>query len=265
MQPVEALRAALTEAGLDVQGVADAAAWDAAVPATRTTAALHPGTRSILCVGNGAGRLWEGFLADLRRDPRGLTDHADPLDAYVRRRVREADALLGDVPRRWFWAAADADLHIDFRLLAGLAGLGVQSRLGLLIQRERGTWIGLRAACFLPIDLPSDPAVTDHPCDGCPAPCVAACPGGAFPQGRWEVDACSRFHQESTVCERSCAARLACPVGADRRYAPEQYAYHSHRESGRRWLRAQLGVETDPFEGSGPYWGTWKARVDVKA
>jgi hypothetical protein len=265
MDAVAALRHALAEDGLDVQGVASAAAWDAAVPASRTTDALFPGTRSILCIGNGAGRLWDGFLADLAADPRGLTEQVDPLDAYVRRRVRAAEAALGDLPRRWFWAAADADLHIDFRLLAGLAGLGVQSRLGLLIQRERGMWIGLRAACFLPIELDVAPPVTDHPCDGCDAPCVTACPGGAFPDGRWSVDLCARFHQESATCERSCVSRLACPVGAERRYTPEQYAYHSHRESGRRWLRGRLGVTDDPFEGSGPYWGTWKARVDVKA
>lgn len=266
MHPVEALTSTLATAGLDLSGVASTTTWDAAMQPARRTDALLPGARSILVFGNAGSGLWNAFLADLERDPRGLTDHLHPLDAYVRRAVGAADPLLGAIRRRWFWATADADLHIDFRMLAAMAGLGAQSRLGLLIRADLGTWIGLRAACFLDAELtPSAPA-TVNPCDGCPAPCVTACPAGAFPDGKWSVDLCSRFHREDPTCERTCASRLACPVGADRRYLPEHYAYHAHRESGRRWIREHLGLPAgaDPYEGVGPHWGDWRARVDVK-
>jgi hypothetical protein len=82
--------------------------------------------------------------------------------------------------------------------------------------------------------------------------------------GRWDVERCGAFHREADTCERSCAARIACPVGEP--YSREEMNYHSHRASGRRWLREHLGIpdEADPFEGIGPHWGDWKTRVDVK-
>jgi epoxyqueuosine reductase len=262
----ERLTSALVASGLNLSGVASAAAWDARMPPARRTDALLPGARSILVFGNGGGALWDALLADLRRDPRGLTEEEHPVDAFVRRAVAAADPLLGAVRRRWFWASAEADLHIDFRVLAGMAGMGVQSRLGLLIDPTWGTWIGLRAACFLEADLPESAPASVDPCDGCPAPCVSACVGAAFPKGTWDVDACSRFHREDDLCQRTCASRLACPVGVERRYTPEHYGYHTHRVSGRAWLREHLGIPTgaDRFEGIGPHWGDWRARVDVK-
>lgn len=245
----------LRAAGLDLHGVADPAAWDATQPPERRTAALAPGARAILVVGNAGSALWDAFLADLRRDPRGLTEEPDPLDAYVRRAVAAADAPLGSASRRWIFADLGADVHLDFRTLAGLAGLGAPSRLGLLLHPTWGPWIGLRAACFLPEPLAPTGPLPDDPCAGCPAPCAAACPGGAFPAGRWDPGPCVAFHAASDVCERTCAARLACPVGAERRYRPEHYAYHAHRRSGRRWLRAHLGLPegADRFEGLGPF------------
>lgn len=261
-----ALTTRLADAGLNLAGVASVDAWDARMGPARQSAALLPGARSVLVFGNGGSALWDAFLADLRRDPRGLTAERDPLDAYVRRVVTAADPLLGDVPRRWYWASADAEVHIDFRVLAALAGLGVQSRLGLLIDPAWGTWMGLRAACFVAADLPASAPTALHPCAGCPAPCLAACPADAFPGGQWDVDRCVRFHRDDDRCERSCASRLACPVGADRRYRPEHYGYHAHRPSGRRWIRAHLGLPdgADPFEGVGPFEGDWRARIDVK-
>jgi epoxyqueuosine reductase QueG len=263
---VTRLRAAVAAGGLNVTGTADPAAWDAAMPASRRTDALLPGARSILVFGNGGSALWDALVADLRRDPRGLTEQLHPLDAYVRRVVAAADPLLGDVPRRWFWATAEAELHVDFRMLAALGGMGVQSKLGLLLHPEWGTWLGLRAACFLAADLPASAPLTHEPCISCHAPCITACVGSAFVDSRWDVDTCARFHREADACERTCASRLACPEGAAHRYAPAHYAYHSHRRSGRALLREAIGLPpgADPHEGVGPHWGDWRARVDVK-
>jgi len=266
MALLDPLLAALAPAGLNLSGVVSASAWDEAVPAPRRAETLLPGARSILVLGNGGDAMWQAFLADLRGDPRGLTEARHPIDAYVRRQILAADALLGDVPRRWFWAAADAELHIDFRALAALGGLGATSRLGLLIHPRFGTWLGLRAACVLATEVqPTDTPAPDS-CAGCPAPCITACPGKAFPNGSWDVGQCTSYHDTSALCERVCHARMACPAGLPERYPPEQIAYHSHRESGRRWLRAYLGLPegADPYDGVGPHWGDWRARVDVK-
>ncbi len=267
MRLLDPLLSALLPAGLNLSGVVSAAAWDAAMPPARQTEALLPGGRAILVLGNGGDALWQAFLTDLRQDPTGLTAEQHPIDAYVRRQVLAADSLLGAVPRRWFWAAADADLHLDFRVLAALGGLGATSRLGLLIHRRYGTWLGLRAACVLAADVSIEGALAAPPdlCDGCPAPCVSACPGSAFPKGTWDVVNCTTHHSDSGDCERLCHARMACPVGLAERYPPEQIGYHTHRESGRRWLRAHLGLPdgADPYEGIGPHWGDWRARVNV--
>jgi epoxyqueuosine reductase QueG len=257
------IREALAPVGLDLVGVASVEAWDAAMPEARRAEALLPGARSIVVVANGGGALWEAMVADLRRDPRGLTGEPHPLDAFVKRQLARLE--IG-APHRWFRAAADETTHIDFRVLASLAGLGAQSRLGLLMHPVYGPWVGLRAACFVAEDLVADAPGGPDLCAGCDAPCVAACPAGAFPGGRWDVDACGAFHFDSPVCERTCHAREACPVGAEHTYSRDEIAYHYHRASGRRALRALVGVPdgADPFEGDGPHWQDWRKRVDVR-
>lgn len=257
----------LRPAGLNLFAVADVAAWDAQAPPSRQSAALLPGARSILVVASGGRALWEALLADLRAEPAHLREERHPVDAFVRRRVLAADAAQPGT-RRWFWAAAEAELHLDFRLLAALAGLGHHSRLGLVLHPVYGPWLGLRAACFTDAVLPPTPLSGPNPCDTCAArpggpPCTAACPGDAFPDGRWEVDPCTRFHGESARCAASCAAREACPEGAAHRYDPEQIAYHYDRLGGRRRLRVLTGILDDPHEGDGPHWGNWRRRVNV--
>ncbi len=266
MQPrISSFLTAVNSAGCNLSGVASVGDWDAAMKPERRSAARMPGAQSILVVGSGGGALWNALLADLKKNPRHLTHEAHPLDAFVRRKIHEAEPLLGTSPRRWFWAAAEADVHIDFRLLGNLAGLGTQSRLGLLLNQRFGPWVGLRAACFLMEPIPASPAATSL-CEGCPAPCVQACPGKAFPNGQWSVDQCSAFHNESTHCQASCDSRRACPVGASERYPDEEIAYHCNRKTGREWLRSHLGISKsdDQHEGVGPHWGSWRERVDVK-
>ncbi len=266
MSPRDTIAAALLPSGLNVVGVTTVAAWDAVATPARRGAVVAPGARSILVVGSGGGALWNAFLADLQRDPGGLTREPHPLDAFVRRAVAAADGALGTVPRRWFWSAAEAEVHLDFRVLAQLAGLGSPGRLGLLMHGVYGPWLGLRAACFLDAELAADAPGGPDLCAGCPAPCVTACPGSAFPGGQWSVDACTSFRLADATCKAACHARAACPAGAAHRYPDEEVAYHSDRATGRRWLRAHLGLAdgADPFDGVGPYWGTWRQKVDVK-
>ena len=179
---VHGIRETLERAGLNHLGLVAGAAWDATQPPARRTGTLFPGTRSILVVANGGRALWDAFLDDLRRDPSGLTTEAHPLDAFVERAVRSTEAAFGDVPRRWFWATDTADVVLDFRVLAQLAGLGAPSRLGLLLDARFGPWVGLRAACFLAADVPDLPAPAlpaPDLCAPCEAPCRAACPGGS--------------------------------------------------------------------------------------
>jgi epoxyqueuosine reductase QueG len=262
---VTLLREELRASGLNAWGVADAAHWDETAGPERQSQVLLPGARSILVVGSGGGELWTQLLDELRADPRRLAEEPHPLDAFVARRVAAADARLGSTPRRWFFASATAELHLDFRALAALAGLGRRSRLGLLLHPEYGVWLGLRAACFLTEAIAPTGPVAGDPCEGCDAPCVSACPGGAFPGGHWQVDPCAAFHAASSACNSSCASRSACVAAPEHRYSADEILYHYDRQHGRDRLRELVGLPEaeDGYEGVGPHWQTWRRRVRV--
>ena len=247
-------------AGLNVAGVADARAYDLTARPELQADRLLPGARRVLVLGSGGPALWEGMLADLRQDPALLAQSPHPVEDYVARRVAEADAMLPHGARRWFFTSATAEVHLDFRTLALTAGLGTPSRLGLLLHPVHGPWLGLRAACFLADEgLPVSARLGEGPCAACPAPCVSACPGEAFPEGQWEVGRCSAFHRESSECARSCAARLACPEGGGSRYPEAELRYHYDRAGGRPELRRLVGLDpaADPHQGVGPHWEAW--------
>lgn len=267
MSSLDALSGALAPAGLNLAGVVAPEAWDAHAPAAQRSQVLLPGAKSIVVFGNGGGALWNSFVADIAEHNEHLCDEPHPLDAFVRRSVQRADAALGELRRRWFYSAATETTHLDFRRLGWLAGLGSRSRLGLLIHPQYGTWIGLRAACFLDAPWSSSDRLVSDLCDGCPAPCVKSCLGNAFPDGRWDVDRCSGFKSASDVCRSSCAAREACPLGREHRYPNMAVAYHNHRATGRSALAASVGIApgADRFQGEGPYWGDWRKRVGIDA
>jgi epoxyqueuosine reductase len=253
LDALSTIAAALTPAGLNLCGVADVARYDAAAAPSRRSEDVAPGARSIVVVASGGAALWEAFVADLRRHPEHLTEEQHPLDAFVRRAV-----LAASLPGRWFFAAAEAEVRLDFRVLGEIAGLGGRSRLGLLLHPTFGPWLGLRACAFLDESLSPAPVAAPDPCAGCPAPCVTACPGSAFTEGRWDVFRCSAFHAESERCATSCDARDACPVGAAHRYPADELLYHYDRRAGRARLREQLGISGDRYEGIGPFWTSWR-------
>jgi epoxyqueuosine reductase len=243
---------ALGAVGLDVVGVADGAGYQEVLP----------GCRSVLVLGSGRA-LWDAFVAAVRGDPDRLTGELHPLDAFVRRALAEVDPGP-PASRRWIRCAADEPDPVDFRTLALDAGLGWRSALGLLLHPVRGVWFALRAACFTTSWLPpSNAPAGDGPCLGCHAPCASACPAGAIQlpftpagAGGWQADVCARWNIGPDPCASSCAARVACPAGAEHAYSPLQRHYHQDRRSGRRALAALLGI-ADTRSGIGPHWAAW--------
>lgn len=258
MDLLSSLREHLQPWGLNHLGVASPAAYDLSAKPELRSQALMPGTRSIVVVGSGGPDLWEAFLADLQGEPLRLTGQAHPLDAFVTRAVASAEPLLAGISHRWFLTTATASVHLDMRTLAVLAGLGAKSRLGLVLDRRFGPWLGLRAACLLDLDLPPSPPAPDL-CTGCAAPCMMRCPGHAFVDGRWDVGRCAAFHKASNQCHGICHARLACPVGVAEQYPELQRRYHDARRNGRAMLRAHLGIPAreDRHAGEGPHWDEW--------
>lgn len=235
---------ALAGIGVDLRGVADGRAFDH----------LLPGCRSVVVFGNGGAALWDSMVEAIRADNRLLVGTDHPLDDHVQRTL---DAAPPSASRRWIRCAATEPVMVDFRSLAVAAGLGHASRMGLLIHPDFGLWNGLRAACFTTEELPvTGPLPGPNPCDGCPAPCADACPGGAFPIHDWDPRVCASFHVASPTCRGSCASRRACPVGADHAYGPLQERYHSWRQAGRVQLATELGIHDRGITSPGS-WERW--------
>lgn len=211
----------LARIGLNCVGVADGTGWDRVLS----------GCRSIVVVGSGGPALWEAFV---RAGPRPWRD---PLDTFVR------DAVSAVVPGAGRWVFSSDAHDVDFRTLAVAAGLGWPSRLGLVLHPVWGTWLGLRAAWFTTEGLtPTGPLPSPPACDGCPAPCVSACPGNALAPA-FDIGACSAFRLGDPRCGATCAARTACPVGVEHRYPAEELRYH---------MASPRTVPTAPPTGSDP-------------
>jgi epoxyqueuosine reductase len=130
--------------------------------------------------------------------------------------------------------------RVSFMRLARAAGLGVPSRLGVLIHPVFGPWIAFRAAVLVP-EVVSAPRPADQfdPCPGCAQPaCMAACPGRAVGPGGWDVGACAATRADADdPCAGGCHARLACVVGPEHRY-PEAALEHHQAHARPMLLRA---------------------------
>jgi hypothetical protein len=241
------VRGALASIGLNVVTSVDGSDYGGVLP----------GCRSVLVFASGGPFLWEAFLEDLRRNPAYLRESEHPLDDFVKRRIAAADPE-NPGSRRWIRCAAQPEAFVDFRPLGVRGTIGWRSRLGLVLHPTYGPWIALRAACFTTEALQLDERLPDPgPCAECSAPCITACPGGALASGQMDIQRCSRFHLESSVCAEKCDARRACPQGEAFRYSALEQQYHYSRRSGRRQLAHTLGIADDSLAGRDPNWAAW--------
>lgn len=214
---------------------------------TLTECGLRPrgaATHAVV-VAQAGGGYWER-LEQMRRVDADLDAHEHPLDTMTRSTARRLQTLLGE--------ACDAvhfpfdEQAIDFVSVGQALGMGRPSRLAILIHPRYGLWFAFRML-FLVRDvesvLPPAPALAEHPCETCPAPCIPACPAGAIhgPAGEERLDYPASFRYRLAhpgTCVDACAARLACPVGADYRY-PQAFLAHSHARAfavGRAYFEA---------------------------
>ncbi len=200
----------------------DAAAFDR-VAAPLRLSALLPGAAGALVAGAGGRRFFDGFSAA----PEARDGGGDPLDRYTARAVAEAvaGALAGGGARFAIAHPFDLDPVIPFQRLGRAAGLGGPGPLALQIHPVFGPWWAYRALIVVDRPLPAGAAPGDG-CAGCPAPCVAACPGRAVARAGFQVVACHAHRRAAAECRLSCPARLACVRGPEHRYSDEQLAFH---------------------------------------
>ena len=199
----------------------DAATFDRAAAPLRLSALL-PDAAGALVVGAGGRAFFAGFSAA----PESRDGARDPLDRYTARVVASAAAgALAGGERYAIAHPFDVAPVIPFQRLGRAAGLGGPGPLALQIHPVFGPWWAYRALIALerPVAAAEPPGDS---CAGCPAPCVAACPGRAVAVSGFDVGACHAHRLAHAACHESCAARLACIRGPEHRYSDAQLAFH---------------------------------------
>jgi epoxyqueuosine reductase QueG len=188
--------------------------WFAPKPEDR----VPHGAGFLILIGNAGPAMFRRFARD--RHPA-----RDYLDDWTRDTVDPMARELGAVALYPF----DKPPY-PFLTWARRGGAGHVSPLGLNIHPIYGLWHAYRAALLFPVafDFPA-PTPEAHPCKTCVGqPCLSACPVGAFDAASYDVKTCGVHLQtaEQTCMGTGCKARLACPVGRDFTYAPDQINFH---------------------------------------
>lgn len=217
ISPVQTFFEELHRAGLE--GVVLGRHYDSRVEAELRLASLAPFARSGLLLVSGGSTFFEHFLRQKREEP-------DPLDAYTRRLVASlVEPLRREgirvAVRHPFWNEADP---LPFQRIARAAGLA-PSLLGLDLHPRFGPWVAYRALLLLDLSLEESEVSNFEPCLGCAAPCIEVCPVGAVSRAGWDAKRCFDHRVDEGGCAEGCHSRLACPVGAEHRYAPPILRY----------------------------------------
>ncbi len=178
--------------------------------------------QSVVLIGHFGSAIWLPF-AEWHRFH---ADASDPLDTWSKSVLNDAAAALG--ARAVF--PSDTP-YLPFQQWARRAEGLKASPLGLLIHPRYGLWQAFRGALLFKhsIRFPELKAVA-HPCDSCvEKPCLVACPVGAFDGAGFAVDRCRDYlatHEGKRCMDGGCLARLACPVGRNHAYVPDQQQFH---------------------------------------
>lgn len=202
--------------------------------------------QSVIVVGAGGSEIWRR-MHDESGIARGLPARvaARSFDAWSRRVLeREVEMLQ----RAGFSAKAIFPFDPDpvcFQQMAEAAGLVVASPVvGLLLHPEFGPNVSMRGAIVVKEELEASGELEFDPCSACAAPCLEACPVGAYPEpGRAQPERCAA-QRHSGGCADSCSVRRACPRGAEHRLDPDhEFALQAapipamRREHGLVWWR----------------------------
>jgi epoxyqueuosine reductase len=101
------------------------------------------------------------------------------------------------------------------------------SPVRLLVHAGQGLMVSFRGALALKEHI-AVPPPSAKPCEGCAAPCLAACPAGALGEKGYDVPACHAYLSggDRDCMKAGCLVRRACPVTQAYARMPEQSAYH---------------------------------------
>jgi epoxyqueuosine reductase len=204
-----ALEALLAEERLEVLGGFAVADNEEGFPA---------GTRTLLMLGPKE----PGFWAYLQAQPEA--GGPDPVDRWSRSLIGRIACDLG---AKALFPFGGPPYH-PFYQWALRTGRVWDSPVRLLIHSGQGLMVSFRGALALKEAVAVPPPVA-RPCEGCPAPCLTACPVGALTGAGYDLPACHAYldQPEGAEClSGGCLVRRACPVSQSYARLPEQSAYH---------------------------------------
>ena len=178
---------------------------------------LPAGTRTVVLLGPREPGFWD--------DVTGSQEWGgpDPVDRWSRRVVGGLAGALGGTALFPFGGPP----YLPFYAWALRTGSIWESPVRLLVHGTQGLMVSFRGALALPdvVDLAAPPP---RPCDGCPKPCLTACPVGALTGAGYDVPRCHGFLADGgdDCMAGGCLVRRACPVSQAYARMPEQSAYH---------------------------------------
>ncbi|MEE8536541.1 MAG: hypothetical protein V3U86_12215 [Acidobacteriota bacterium] len=222
------MRNRLARRGFNLTGIVDSRRFDAEVPGGRRLGDILPGARSAMVIAAGGRALWDAISEERRKRGEEASATADPIDRFSEETIREeAGRLRRAFPDARFIATfpfKDAQEPLSYLSLAERAGLGTTDTvLRLLLHPVYGPWVSLRGCLITDLALPiSEPLREFHPCEGCARPCLTPCPVTALTPAGWDHAACMSHRTAGPNCLDGCAPRLACPVGQEHAYGPEE-------------------------------------------
>ena len=176
------------------------------------------GTRTLLLLGPAE----PGFWAHLTAQPEW--GDPDPVDRWSRRVIGRIACDLG---AKALFPFGGPPYH-PFYAWALRTGRVWDSPVRLLVHAEQGLMVSFRGALALKEAVPVPPPLA-KPCDGCPAPCLTACPAGALTGAGYDLPSCHGFLDQPAGADcmtGGCLVRRACPVSQSYARLPEQSAYH---------------------------------------
>lgn len=199
----------------------------------KTTRALYDfprNGRSIILAGFAGSGFWDILRAFLKNETEFAQSRIDWIDDYTRIIFRSAEEILerSRVSYEVIFPFGARALSLDFMELGRIAGVGVDSLLGILLNPEYGPWISLRGAIITDLEFSNydNPLKNFDPCPPCPKPCITACPAKTISDGGWAWEACIDYRLSTDTCTINCASRRACPYGKEHQYTEEQLVHH---------------------------------------